>query len=91
MNEENEDLTPDEVEDIDENPGETPGEAHREGEFDDIRDRLDGIVEMLDSMKATIAMFISNAGGSADVDDEGADLDIELDEIPGVEDFDLSI
>lgn len=36
---ENEDLTPEEVEDIDENPGETPGEAHREGEFDDIRDR----------------------------------------------------
>lgn len=88
---ENEDLTPEEVEDIDENPGETPGEAHREGEFDDIRDRLDGIVEMLDSMKSTIAMFISNAGGSADVDDEDDDLDVELDEIPAVEDFDLSI
>ena len=87
---ENEDLTPEEVEDIDENPGETPGEAHREGEFDDIRDRLDGIVEMLDSMKSTIAMFISNAGGSADVDDED-DVEIELDEIPNVEDFDLSI
>ena len=90
MDEENEDLTPDEVEDLEETPGETQGEAHREGEFDDIRDRLDGIVEMLDSMKSTIAMFISNAGGSADVDDED-DLDIELDEIPNVEDFDLSI
>ena len=39
MDEENEDLTPEETEEIDENPEETPGEAHREGEFDDLRDR----------------------------------------------------
>lgn len=90
MNEENEDLTPEEAEEIDENPEETPGEAHREGEFDDLRDRLEGIATMLEQMNKNIAMFISSAGGSADVDDEPP-ADADLDEIPGVDEFDLSI
>lgn len=90
MDEENEDLTPEETEEIDENPEETPGEAHREGEFDDLRDRLDGITKMLEQMNKSIAMFISSAGGSADVDEEPP-ADVDLDEIPGVDDFDLSI
>lgn len=97
MDKENEDLTPKETEEIDKNSEEidknseeTPDEAHREGEFDDLRDRLDGIATMLEQMNKSIAMFISSAGGSADVDKEPP-ADLDLDEIPGVDDFDLSI
>lgn len=90
MDEENEDLTPEETEEIDENPEETPGEAHREGEFEDLRDRIEGIAKMIEQMNKNIAMFISSAGGSADVDDEPP-ADVDLDEIPCVDEFDLSI
>nr|DAQ51975.1 MAG TPA: hypothetical protein [Bacteriophage sp.] len=90
MDEENEDLTPEETEEIDENPEETPGEAHREGEFDDLRDRLDSIATMIEQMNKSIAMFISSAGGSADVDEEPP-ATVDIYEIPGVDEFDLSI
>ena len=83
-----------ETEEIDENPEETPGEAHREGEFEDLRNRIDGIAKMIEQMNKNIAMFISSAGesagGSADVDDEPP-ADVDLYEIPGVDEFDLSI
>ena len=75
MDEENEDLTPEETEEIDENPEETP---------------IEGIAKMIEQMNKNIAMFISSAGGSADVDDEPP-ADVDLDEIPGVDEFDLSI
>lgn len=90
MDEENEDLTPEEAEEIDENPEETPGEAHREGEFEDLRDRIEDIAKMVEQMNKSIALFISSAGGSADVDDEPP-ADVDLDEIPDVDEFDLSI
>ena len=90
MDEENEDLTPEETEEIDENPEETPGEAHREGVFEDLRDRIEGIAKMIEQMNKNIAMLISSAGGSADVDDEPP-ADVDLYEIPGVDEFDLSI
>nr|DAU59048.1 MAG TPA: hypothetical protein [Bacteriophage sp.] len=90
MDEENEDLTPEETEEIDENPEETPGEAHREGEFEDLRDRIEGIAKMIEQMNKNIAIFISSAGESADVDDEPP-ADVDLDEIPDVDEFDLSI
>lgn len=90
MNEENEDLTQEETEEIDENPEETPGEVHREGEFEDLRDRIEVIAKMVEQMNKSIALFISSAGGSADVDDEPP-ADADLDEIPGVDEFDLSI
>lgn len=90
MDKENEDLTPEETEEIDENPEETTGEAHREGEFEDLRDRIEGIAKMIEQMNKNIAMFISSAGGSADVDDEPP-ADVDLYEIPGVDEFDLSI
>lgn len=90
MDKENEDLTPEETEVIDENPEETPGEAHREGEFEDLRDRIEGIAKMIEQMNKNIAMFISSAGGSADVDDEPP-ADVDLYEVPGVDEFDLSI
>ena len=45
---------------------------------------------MLEQMNKSIAMFISSAGGSADVDEEPP-ADVDLDEIPGVDAFDLSI
>lgn len=90
MDEENEDLTPEETEEIDENPEETPDEAHREGEFEDLRNRIEGIAKMIEQMNKSIALFISSAGGSADVDDEPP-ADVDLGEIPGVDEFDLSI
>ena len=45
---------------------------------------------MLEQMNKSIAMFISSAGGSADVDDEPPAA-VDLYEIPGVDEFDLSI
>lgn len=90
MDEENEDLTPEETEEIDENPEETPGEAHREGEFEDLRNRIEAIAKMVEQMNKSIALFISSAGGSADLDYEPP-ADVDLDEIPGVDEFDLSI
>lgn len=86
MDKENEDLKPEETEEIDENHEETPGE----GEFEDLRDRIEGIAKMIEQMNKNIAMFISSAGGSADVDDEPP-ADVDLYEIPGVDEFDLSI
>lgn len=87
--EENNDLTPDEEIDMEET-GETEGEAHREGEFDDIRDRLDGIATMLEGMRETIALFVSDGG--ARIKETGEDeTPVDIDEIPGIDDFDLSI
>lgn len=87
--EEKDDLTPDEEIDMEETD-ETADEAHREGEFDDIRERLDGIATMLEGMRETIALFVSDGG--ARIEEPGEDdTTVNVDEIPGIDDFDLSI
>lgn len=93
-----ENLTPDEqaIEQTDDVDGE---EAHRIGEFDDLRDRLEriegmlsGITETLEGMRTTAeAIDIDNGATVVDVDGDG-DADIiedDVDAIPDFEDLDL--
>ena len=92
-------LTTDEQEIEDET--DTSGEeAHRIGEFDDLRDRLErienalgAITEALEAMRTTAAAIdIDNGADVVDVD--GCDADIVTDdviEIPDYDDMDLDL
>lgn len=95
------DLTPEEreIEDETDTSGE---EAHRIGEFDDLRDRLEriesmlgAITETLESMRTTAAAIdIDNGADVVDVDGDGdADVIAEDDvvEIPDYDDMDLDL
>lgn len=95
-----EDPTPDEqmVEDETDTSGE---EAHRIGEFDDLRGRLERIegmlgtiTETLEAMRTTAAAIdIDNGADVVDVDGDG-DADVIADdeiEIPDYEDMDLDL
>lgn len=96
------DLTPDEreIEDETDTSGE---EAHRIGEFDDLRDRLERIEDMLGGITSTLeamrttaaAIDIDNGADVADADGDGdADVvtdDGEADIIPDYDDMDLDL
>lgn len=94
-------LTPNERE-IEDETGTSGEEAHRIGEFDDLRDRLErienalgNITETLESMRTTAAAIdIDNGADVADVDGDGA-VDVIADdgeiEIPDYEDMDLDL
>ena len=85
------------IEDGTDTPG---GEAHRIGEFDDLRGRLERIegmlgtiTETLDSMRAAAAAIdIDNGADVTDGDGDG-DADAVADdiEIPDYEDMDLDL
>lgn len=89
-----------EIEDETDTSGE---EAHRIGEFDDLRDRLErieitlgNITSTLEAMRTTAtAIDIDNGGEVADVDGDGdADVvtdDGEADIIPDYDDMDLDL
>ena len=94
------DLTPDEQE-IEDDTGTSGEEAHRIGEFDDLRDRLERIegtlgtiTETLEAMRTTAAAIdIDNGADVVDVDGDG-DADIVTDdavEIPDYDDMDLDL
>jgi hypothetical protein len=94
------DLTPEE-QGIEDETGTSGEEAHRIGEFDDLRDRLERIentlgtiTETLESMRATAsAIDIDNGADVVDVDGDG-DADVIADdeiEIPDYEDMDLDL
>lgn len=93
-------LTPDEQM-IEDKTGTSGEEAHRIGEFDDLRDRLERIenalgtiTETLEAMRTTAtAIDIDNGADVADVDGDG-DADVIADdeiEIPDYEDMDLDL
>lgn len=96
------DLTPEERE-INNETDTSGEEAHRIGEFDDLRDRLERIEAMLgnitstlDSMRTTAAAIdIDNGADVAGVDGDGdADVatdDGEADIIPDYDDMDLDL
>lgn len=95
------DLTPGEQE-IEDETGTSGEEAHRIGEFDDLRDRLERIESMLDTITSTLesmrttaaAIDIDNGADVADVDGDGdADVvtDDEVDIIPDYDDMDLNL
>ena len=98
---ETDDLTPEEQE-IEEETGTDGEEAHRIGEFDDLRDRLEriesalgDITSTLEAMRTTAAAIdIDNGADVADVDGDGdADVIAEDDviEIPDYDDMDLDL
>lgn len=93
-------LTPDEQE-IEDETGTSGEEAHRIGEFDDLRDRLERIettlgtiTETLEAMRTTAAAIdIDNGADVVDVDGDG-DADVVTDdvvEIPDYDDMDLDL
>ena len=93
-------LTPDERE-IEDETGTSGEEAHRIGEFADLRDRLERIEDTLGNITATLeamrttaaAIDIDNGADVADVDGDG-DADVIADdeiEIPDYEDMDLDL
>lgn len=95
------DLTRNERE-IEDETGTSGEEAHRIGEFDDLRDRLERIESALGNITATLeamrttaaAIDIDNGADVADVDGDGdADVvtDDEADIIPDYDDMDLDL
>lgn len=94
-------LTPDEQV-IEDETGTSGEEAHRIGEFDDLRDRLErienalgNITSTLEAMRATAAAIdIDNGADVMDGDGDG-DADVIADdgeiEIPDYEDMDLDL
>lgn len=93
-------LTQDEQE-IETETGTSGEEAHRIGEFDDLRDRLErienalgSITSTLEAMRATAAAIdIDNGADVVDADGDG-DADVIADdeiEIPDYEDMDLDL
>lgn len=91
---ENDALTPDETE-IEQTAGVDGEEAHRVGEFDDLRDRLERIESVvneiagvLDAMRATAdAIDIDNGATVIDADGDG-DADIIEDDVTVIPDYD---
>lgn len=87
---------------IEDETGASGEEAHRIGEFDDLRDRLERIVDMLGSITSTLeamrttasAIDIDNGADVVDVDGDGdGDADVVTDdiEIPDYDDMDLDL
>ena len=100
MDEQNDNLTTDEQE-IEQTAGVDGEEAHRIGEFDDLRDRMErmegmlqDITDMLTAMRTTSdAIDIDNGASVRDVDGDG-DSDIVEDDvvvIPDYDDLDLDL
>lgn len=91
---ENENLTSEETE-IEQTAGVDGEEAHRMGEFDDLRDRLEriesvvnAIAGVLDEMRATAdAIDIDNGATVIDADGDG-DADIIEDDVTVIPDYD---
>lgn len=93
------DLTSEEQE-IEDETGTSGEEAHRIGEFDDLRDRLERIENALGTITSTLeemrttaaAIDIDNGADVVDVDGDG-DADIIADEIeiPDYDDMDLDL
>lgn len=91
---ENENLTPEETA-IEQTAGVDGEEAHRVGEFDDLRDRLEriesvvnAIAGVLDEMRATAdAIDIDNGATVIDADGDG-DADIIEDDVTVIPDYD---
>lgn len=91
-------LTPDEQM-IEDETGTSGEEAHRIGEFDDLRDRLErienalgNITSTLEAMRATAAAIdIDNGADVVDGDGEADGIADDEIEIPDYEDMDLDL
>lgn len=94
------DLTP-EGQEIEDETGVDGEEAHRIGEFDDLRDRLERIestlgtiTETLEAMRTTAAAIDIDNGASvvdADGDGDAEVIDDDVIEIPDYDDMDLDL
>lgn len=103
MNED--ELTPEEREQMEETPGETAEEAHRVGEYDELRDlmrdalaRIDAVGEAVDAIREVVTTFravgVDNGAefteAAGTVDLDG-DGDVDSVKIPEFSDMDLDI
>lgn len=84
MDEERDDLTPDEAEGV-ESGSMDAEEAHRAGEFDELRDMLGKIMDAIeslghgiDSVRESVAAFVENGA----VISETADAETGSDDVP---------
>lgn len=78
-----EDLTEDEVSDVDDT-SETPDEAHRYEEFEDLKNKLDTLESKLDSISS---LFVKNISSD---ETQKIEVEEEDEEIPD-ENLDLSL
>lgn len=62
--------------------GETPDEAHRAGEFDDLRDRLESLTKKLDSVYDFLVKNYSKTDESEEESDDDEPDDDEIKLIP---------
>ena len=104
MDEEEKPTTEDELtvgeQEIEDETGTSGEEAHRIGEFDDLRDRLERIENALGNITSTLEAMRTTAAAididnGADVVDGDGDADVIVDdgeiEIPDYEDMDLDL
>lgn len=82
-------LTEDEKE-VESEDNITPDEAHRVGEFNELNKRLDDIFSTLDSLKSTLSVLVKSGNVTVDERDD-SDSDEQYDDIPSVDDLDLTI
>lgn len=86
-----EDLTEQEKEEQ-ASTGATADEAHREGEFDALSEKLDKVLTAIDSMNSTLAVLVKSGAVIVDEDAEEASVsDDVVDDIPDIDDLDLTI
>lgn len=78
-----------EEKDIQNEDGTTADEAHRVGEFDDLRDRIEALSSKIDDMIKTLTVFVSSNRTGDDEDDEPDDVDDLVDS--DIDELDLSI
>lgn len=89
-------LTDDEARDVEERHV-TGEEAHREGEFDDLRDLIKGVYDRLDGMEDAFSkrLDVIKETGIAKAVENGAtvreDENLDLDDIPELDELNLSL
>lgn len=85
-------LTEDEEKDV-ENQDIPAGEAHREGEFDDLRDKIDNLTDIVSKLSDLVSDKIDGLnnlidekigtlvenGASVNESDESSDIDLDID------------
>lgn len=89
--ERNDELTGSE-EETEERDDTTPDEAHRIGEFEALRDGINELREAIAGLREMLTDIIANGGATIrEGDEDEKEPEINLEDIPGVDDLDLSI
>lgn len=79
------------TEEVTEEPAAAPAADHS-ADIAELREELHGLSEMLEGIRDSIALFVSNGGATVREDAEEPDEKvISVADIPGVDDLDLTI